>query len=213
MASHILYQTSQFVIVQKEAGIAVQGDDASSFVVDVAAQLGVERVWLVHRLDKMTSGALLLALNAQAASELAQLFANKQVTKTYVAVSAAKPSKKQGWVKGDMEKSRRGAWKLLRTMQHPAITYFTSFALGDGLRGFVLHPHTGKTHQLRVALKSLGSPIVGDTLYGGVAAARMLLHARRLRFTYQHALIDVTAPWPDDWPQHLREGFDLAENA
>ena len=91
---------------------------------------------------------LLFALNPQSASALAQQFAAKTMRKTYLALATDKPSKKQGWIKGDMEKSRRGAWKLMRSMENPAITEFDSHSLEPGLRLFVLHPHTGKTHQL-----------------------------------------------------------------
>lgn len=192
----VLYRHMDFVVIHKAEGIAVHADEDSLLLPQVAAQLGVERVWLVHRLDKPTSGALLLALNAQAASTLATLFADRKVQKTYVALSDHKPSKKQGWVKGDMEKARRGAWKLLRSMHNPAVTYFTSQGLGNGTRLFTLHPHTGKTHQLRVAMKSLGSPILGDTLYGGTAAERVYLHAQRLQFAYAGADILVEAPVP-----------------
>ena len=197
MAQHpVLYRHTDFVVIHKAEGIAVHADEDSLLLPQVAVQLGVERVWLVHRLDKPTSGALLLALTAPAASTLATLFADRKVQKTYVALSDHKPSKKQGWVKGDMEKARRGAWKLLRSMHNPAVTHFTSQGLGNGTRLFTLHPHTGKTHQLRVAMKSLGSPILGDTLYGGTAAERVYLHAQRLQFTYGGEDITVEAPIP-----------------
>ena len=96
----------------------------------------------------------------------------KQMHKYYVALSARKPSKKGGRVVGDMDRSRRGQWKLLRTADNPAITAFVSQAVASGdtsdmasLRAFLLKPHTGRTHQIRVALKALGSPILGDPMY------------------------------------------------
>lgn len=120
--------------------------------------------------------------------------------KTYLALGTDKPSKKQGWIKGDMEKSRRGAWKLTRGMENPAVTEFGSHSLEPGLRLFVLHPHTGKTHQLRVAMKSLGSPILGDTLYGGKHASRMFLHAWKIKFDYQGQTFEIVAPLSGEWP-------------
>lgn len=173
-----------------------------------AARLNVPRLWLTHRLDKPTSGVLLLALNAQAASELAQQFAAKTMRKTYLALSDRRPAKKQGLVKGGMEKSRRGAWKLTRgDGANPAVTRFHSQSIAPNLRLFVLQPQTGKTHQLRVAMKSLGSPILGDDLYGGTPAERLFLHAWRLEFEYRGRAFSVCAPLDGRWPSEIPGTF------
>lgn len=202
----LIAQHRDFAVINKAAGTAVQreSDQMPSLLQAVAAALGVPRVWLVHRLDKGTSGVLLLALNSPAASELAQGFAGKTVHKTYWALSDRKPSKKQGWVKGGMNRTRGGAWKLDRGTEYFAVTRFASRAFGpaDPRRLFVLWPHSGRTHQLRVAMKSLGSPILGDTLYGGGSAPRLFLHARELVFGYQgetyRFCADLDADWPDE---------------
>ncbi len=195
----IIYSHKDFIAINKPANQSVHRDqDEHGLTEQLAQQLGIERLWLIHRLDKCTSGVLLLSLNAETATQFGQMFANKTVRKTYWAISDRKPSKKQGWVKGDMEKSRRGAWKLTRTMDNPAITQFTSEHMG-AYRLFTLHPHTGKTHQLRVAMKSLGSAILGDTLYGGTPAPRVFLHAREVAFTYQGEDFCITAPVDEAW--------------
>ena len=197
----ILFLHADFVAINKPCGIPVHAEEGGiSLTRTLAAQLGVPRVWLVHRLDKPTSGVLLLALNEATASSLAQQFADKTMRKTYLALSRSKPAKKQGWVKGGMAKARRGAWKLTREGGAAAVTQFHSFALGGGLRLFVLHPHTGRTHQLRVAMKSLGSPILGDTLYGGEDAPKMFLHAWRIVFSHRGQTFDISTPPDDAWP-------------
>ena len=145
-----------------------------------------ERLWPVHRLDKVTSGLLLLARNKQACSELGDLFKNSLITKTYLAIARGKPQKKQGTIVGDMERSRRGSWKLLRAKNNPAITRFESTSIKPNLRLYALKPQTGKTHQLRVAMKALGVPILGDTLYAGEKADRVYLHAYSLLFNYKN---------------------------
>ena len=100
----ILFRNQDFAAVDKPAGIAVhQEEEADNLLAMAAARLNVPRLWLTHRLDKPTSGVLLLALNAQAASELAQQFAAKTMRKTYLALSDRRPAKKQGW--------SRAAWK------------------------------------------------------------------------------------------------------
>lgn len=110
------------------------------------------------------------------------------MAKYYVALSARKPARKQGSVTGDMTRGRSSSWKLLRSSSDPAVTRFQSYSLAavqPGLRLFLLKPETGRTHQLRVAMKSLGASILGDPLYGAAAAAaeqqRMYLHAAALR--------------------------------
>lgn len=201
----ILFQNQNFIAINKPCHLAVhQEENQISLTHTLAEQLGLERVWLLHRLDKATSGVLLLALNDQTASELAQQFSAKTMHKTYLAMSDAKPSKKQGWIKGGMKKSRRGVWKLTRDTSNPAITQFHSHTLAPHLRLFVLRPHTGKTHQLRVGMKSLGSPIIGDRLYGGTAAERMFLHAWQIEFQHRDEHFKITAPLDATWPyEHI----------
>ena len=143
----------------------------------------------VHRLDRGTSGLLLLAKDAETAGLLGHCLRAGTVSKFYVALSSRRPSKKMGEVRGDMARSRRGAWKLLRTSERPAVTHFVSSGVagagGVPLRAFVLRPRTGRTHQLRVALKAMGAPVLGDALYADSAEAaleeRMYLHAAALR--------------------------------
>ncbi|GAB4819452.1 hypothetical protein N2152v2_006498 [Parachlorella kessleri] len=144
---------------------------------------------LSRRLDTVTSGALVLARDKHTAGLLARDFRLKRVVKYYVALSDRKPSKKMGSVVGDMQKGRRGSWMLARTCHNPAVTRFVSAAVPGrrpGLRGFVLRPETGQTHQLRVALKSLGAPVLGDGRYGQAERARLedrgYLHCAAMRF-------------------------------
>ncbi|MCB1174974.1 MAG: hypothetical protein KDK39_15485, partial [Leptospiraceae bacterium] len=147
------------------------------------------RLFPVHRLDKVTSGILLFARGRAAATELANHFRYNRVEKVYIALSNRSPQKKQGRVTGDMQKGRRGAWILNRSQNNPAVTLFKSAAIPgrmSGLRLYVIRPKTGKTHQIRVAMKSLSAPILGDPLYGNFALARewdrTYLHAAAVQF-------------------------------
>ena len=172
------------------------------------------RIYGVHRLDRATSGILLLAKDKETAGLLTQKFRQRDVTKYYVAISSKKPKKqKQGWVKGDMAKGRRGAWMLQRTMNDPAITRFftaglgalgddvveelkqltTDTASGGGGGGpipktvILFRPHTGRTHQLRVAAKAIGMPILMDPYYNDGTAALSSLLSKNVQRTYLHA--------------------------
>ncbi|WP_406667273.1 TIGR01621 family pseudouridine synthase [Gallaecimonas sp. GXIMD1310] len=182
-----------FVMVNKTAAVSFHAEQGPGLFVNIEQHLG-QKLWPVHRLDKVTTGLLLLAKSAEAAAIFGDAFANRKISKCYLALSDRKPAKKQGWIKGDMAKARRGAWRLLRSTEHPAITRFDSQSLAPGQRLFRLWPQTGRTHQLRVAMKSLGAPILGDSLYGGSNWPRVCLHAYALAFDWQGDNIAISQP-------------------
>ncbi len=141
----LVYQHPDFLVINKHPGISVHKDDNDQpLLVAVAEQTGDEKLYLIHRLDKMTSGLLLLGRNKEAASILSSNFAERVVEKFYVAIGTKKPKKKQGVVIGDMSRSRRSSWKLESTKENPAVTQFFSAAAGEGRRVFLCKPHTGK---------------------------------------------------------------------
>ncbi|MFT5840123.1 MAG: tRNA pseudouridine32 synthase/23S rRNA pseudouridine746 synthase [Flavobacteriales bacterium] len=189
----VLFDHPDFVVVNKPSNISVQNESHQSGLLPLLCQqLKIEQLWLVHRLDKITSGILILAKSAKAAAVFGQLFEQKQIEKYYLAISAKKPKKKQGAVKGGMKKVRDGKWMLDSSNTAVAISQFFSFSISAGLRLFLIKPLTGKTHQIRVALKSVGSPILGDELYKGEASDRTYLHAYCIRFIYQAQPICIT---------------------
>ncbi|MDW6003838.1 TIGR01621 family pseudouridine synthase [Vibrio mangrovi] len=182
----ILFVHSDFVLIHKYPGVSVHKDDGETMLVhEIRQALGSGPLYLVHRLDKMTSGLLLLARSAEAARILSTCFAERMVEKYYLAIGSKKPKKKQGLICGDMVRSRRSGWMLTTGQSNPAITQFFSTAGEDGERLFICRPLTGKTHQIRVALKSIGSAIVGDSIYNSSSEAdRGYLHAYALKFPY-----------------------------
>lgn len=189
----IIADEADFLVISKFPKVHFHSQDGTAGVVaQVEQDLGI-KLFAVHRLDTPTSGLLILAKSTAAAKQFTELFTAHKVQKYYLALAKGKPKKKQGWVIGDMARSRRSMFKLLRTKENPAITQFFSVSVGDGLRLYLLKPHSGKTHQLRVALASLGVPILGDELYGGAVADRCYLHAYCLHFRYQ----DAVTGWRD----------------
>jgi 23S rRNA pseudouridine1911/1915/1917 synthase len=175
---------------------------------------GVARPGIVHRLDKDTSGCLLVAKDDAAHLSLSAQFAGRQVEKVYLAIVCGAPVPEQGEIHAAIARhpthrkrmavtdgSGRGAW--------------TSYRVRERLRGSSLVEatlHTGRTHQLRVHLKHIGCPIVGDATYGnrqnhrlhletGATAARQMLHAWRLGFSHPRTgrPTRVEAPWPNDF--------------
>jgi len=192
----VVSDEDDFVVINKRPGINFHSEDGEYGVVVAAEKYFQQKLFSVHRLDKMTSGILLLAKSSVAASRLSELFENQDIQKFYLAIADKKPKKTQGLIKGGMEKSRRSMWKLTRNSENLAITQFFSFALGEGKRLFVVKPKTGKTHQIRVALKSIGSAICGDPIYATEDAHRYdrgYLHAFQIQFVYQEQVFNFSA--------------------
>ncbi len=197
MTLKLVFEHTDFLVLDKPSGISFHSEFEPGVVALAEAQFGL-KLYAVHRLDKGTSGLLLLAKSSEAAAKLAELFQSQQIQKFYLALTDQKPKKKQGWVKGDMVQARRSAWKLISTLSNPAISYFVSaFYEVEGRRVFLVKPFTGKTHQVRVALKSVSAAILGDALYQGTAADRLYLHAYALYFSWDGAQIKLVLP-PSD---------------
>ena len=203
-----------FIVVDKEPGVNFhdEGKIGSGLFSLVKQQIQSHNknaeLYPVHRLDKMTSGLVIFAKNLTCAQTFGQLFNDHDIEKYYLAIADKKPSKKQGLIKGDMDKSRRGMFKLLRTMENPAITQFFSYSIANKQRLYLLKPHSGKTHQLRVALASIGAPIVGDPLYYSTSPAdRGYLHAYALKFTYLGEKFEFTS-LPTKGEYYLNEALN-----
>lgn len=198
----ILSQQKDFMVINKGPGLGMHDEAGAPGLINLMrAETGLE-LYPVHRLDKMTSGLLLLARTPAANRALSMAFAERRVSKQYLALSDRKPKKKQGWVKGDMQKGRGGSWMLARSLDNPAISWFDSSPVREGLRLYRIKPQTGKTHQIRVALKSIGAPILGDERYGGTPADRGYLHAWRLSFSLDGVPFDFICP-PEEGAEFL----------
>ncbi len=224
----IVENNPEFVVIYKKPGASFHSESGEAGLFEtVKQQERFGELFPVHRLDKITSGLLVMAKTAAVNRQLTEAFRQRQVQKFYLAISTKKPNKKQGLIKGDMTPARRGAWKLLTAQDNPAITQFFSKSISAGRRLFIVKPHTGKTHQIRVALKSIGAPIAGDSLYGdsvqSAACDRCYLHAyslafslgeKQYRFTelpregeffsdnfFAAAIQEWREPWLLPWPQ------------
>jgi len=226
----LLFSNDDFIIISKSPGVPFHKKPESTGLFDkIRSDLQLSKVYPVHRLDTMTSGLLIIAKSKYAAQELAKAFRERTIEKYYIALAPGTPKKKQGTVKGDMIKGRNGVWILSHSTERPAITQFFSAGLGNGLRLYILKPRTGRTHQLRVMMKSISVPILGDpAYYTTVKHPRILfdrgyLHAFIIRFTFRgmpfafsdlpragiHFLTpecitklqEFTEPWNLPWPK------------
>lgn len=176
----VLYKDKDILVINKPAGLAVQGGSGITKHLDgmlPALQFDAKQVpRLVHRLDKDTSGVLLLARHVAAASELQRGFAHKTIAKTYLALVVGVPVPYTGEIESNLDKLARGedSRELVRSVDEDgkrAITrYRTIEHLAKKMALVELEPITGRTHQLRVHMAEMGCPIVGDGKYGGGAA-------------------------------------------
>lgn len=219
----VIYRDDDVIALNKPSGLAVQGGTKTTRHIDAmldALRFGAkERPKLVHRLDRDTSGVLLLARNARAAARLGKEFQGRGVQKTYWALVAGVPAMDQGRI--DMALSKQASPRGERMAadgsggQKAVTLYSTVDAAGQAVAWLALSPQTGRTHQLRVHCAAIGHPIVGDIKYGGEAAlpmaegvARTLhLHARRLRLAHPagRGELDIVA----DLPPHMAESWAL----
>ncbi len=205
----IIENHKDFIVFYKPEGISFYEDTPQADLMKIIRFMEKEeilpkgeRLFPVHRLDKITSGLLLFARGRDASSKLGNLFRYHHIQKIYLALSYDKPKKKQGVVIGDMTKDRRSKWKLLHSQNNPAITLFKSYPIitedAKYFRLFLLKPITGKTHQIRVAMKSLSAPIIGDPIYSRPSLARQedrtYLHAYGIRFYYENQLYEYIIP-------------------
>jgi tRNA pseudouridine32 synthase/23S rRNA pseudouridine746 synthase len=201
----ILFIDAEAMVIDKPAGLPVDrpkdGTTALADMVD-GLRFGFERPpGIVHRLDRDTSGCLLLARNHGAHRRFSAAFAEHQVRKTYLAVLEGVPAEAEGVIELALSKISSAAqgWRMIPAKKgKPAVTRWTKLAERDGRALVRFEPETGRTHQLRVhAASGLGMPIVGDPTYGSGRLA-MLLHASRIVVPRNNKPdVDVEAPLPE----------------
>lgn len=212
----VLWENNDVIVINKPAGLATQGGSKLTDHLDrrlPALQQGRDTPpKLVHRLDKDTSGALLLARSAASAAEYARLFQTRAVQKTYLALLAGVPVPKDGEIESKMEKSGIGKEKMTDSAAgKKAVTAYRVLDYAHDRAALVeLQPITGRTHQLRLHMQQLGCPILGDGKYGGASAfleglplpRQLHLHAWQLHIHSKG--IEVTAPLP----AHLKRSME-----
>ncbi len=208
----VLYEDGDVLVINKPAGLAVQGGTGLSRHLDgfLRAIYGEARKpRLVHRLDKDTSGVLVLAKNEFAAAALAGSFRLRSTRKYYWALTEGVPKPGQGKISLPLAKGKGEKMVVDRKEGKPAITLYQVVESARRAAFVALWPLTGRTHQLRAHMQAIETPILGDELYarggwsGAPDIARLHLHARRLIIPHPRSkkgrkLIDVTAPLPVD---------------
>ena len=226
--SLVIHKDAAALVLNKPPGLATQGgtktDRHVDGLLDALEYESEGRPKLVHRLDKDTSGALLVARNARAAAFFAKSFSSRTARKVYWAIIAGVPSIEEGLIELPIAKQPgTGGEKMYVDEKEgsPSRTRYRVIERAGNRAAFVeLHPLTGRTHQLRVHMAAIGHPIVGDGKYGGPDAfltggisRKMHLHARRIRIDHPDGgQIDQRAELPTHFAESLAHlGFDTAE--
>ena len=223
----VIHKDLQAIVINKPPGLATQGGTKTHEHVDgllYALQYEAEgRPKLVHRLDKDTSGALLVARTSRAAAFFAKAFSGRTARKVYWALIVDVPSIDDGMIELPIAKQPGTGGEKMHIDEEngaPARTRYRVIERAGNRAAWVeLQPFTGRTHQLRVHMAAIGHPIVGDGKYGGAAAfltggisRKMHLHARRIRIDHPDGgSIDETASLPTHFAESLVQlGFDEA---
>ncbi|PWJ85624.1 ribosomal large subunit pseudouridine synthase C [Pseudaminobacter salicylatoxidans] len=226
LAQMLLYEDPKVFVFNKPAGLAVQGGSGVSRHVD-----GMLEAWrnkkgekprLVHRLDRDTSGVLVVARTRLAAMKISEAFRGRDAKKTYWALVKGVPKKREDKISTWLVKDTTPDGDRMRVAQHGergadhAVSYYRIVEqAAQSLAWLEMEPYTGRTHQLRVHAAYIGCPIIGDPKYfeadtnwdfpGGMQN-RLHLHARRIRIPHpDQGVIDVTAPLPP----HMRQSWNL----
>jgi tRNA pseudouridine32 synthase/23S rRNA pseudouridine746 synthase len=215
MVARLLYRDGLMLVIDKPAGFAVhRGPKGGESLEDHfdALRFGLPRApALAHRLDRDTSGCLVLGRHRKALASLGKLFKAGRVGKTYWAVVEGGPAEDDGRIALALGRKdeARGWWMQPDPHGQPATTLWKVMGRSDAITWLALEPMTGRTHQLRVHCAAMGWPIVGDTIYGNaprVGGPPLHLHAREIVVPlYKNKdPIAVTAPVPLHLQEHLR---------
>lgn len=228
-AIKIVFENDDYLVINKPAGISVHGTGKSTEVTVVDWILKhypeiegvgepmtsdegrvIERPGIVHRIDKETSGILLIAKNSESFSFFKEKFKNREINKTYFAFIYGKPKDERGSINLAIGRSESGVrkWetgKKARGELREALTRYKVLQSNKDASLLEVWPATGRTHQIRVHMKAIGHPIIADALYAPSRPAilgfkRLALHASRLIFTDSKGVEQLfEVPFPADF--------------
>jgi 23S rRNA pseudouridine1911/1915/1917 synthase len=213
----IAYEDEHLLVVDKPAGVVVhparghrKGTLAQALAGRVAGGEDPDRAGIVHRLDRDTSGLLVVTRSEPVHAALKRALAERRITREYLALVEGRPAARAGTIDAPLGRDRRVRTKISTDTDEPreAITHFETERTFPAFTLLRVRLETGRTHQIRAHLLAIGHPVAGDPEYGRAGAlglARQFLHAERLAFSHPvtGAAIDLRSPLPPDLSQAL----------
>ena len=196
----IIFQNNDFLVLNKWDEIATQGGSKINVSIDHIIKTINSNYRLVHRLDKETTGLLLIAKNLKYAKYFSTLFKQKYIKKFYIALCDGTPKNKTSQVNLSILN------KNLKTEN--SVTNYKLLNTKNGISQLLYNPKTGKTHQLRIVSKNLGCPIIGDKKYNAISKLRkekLMLHAYSLKFSINNKLVEYVADLPDHFTTFIKK--------
>ena len=196
----IIFENNDFIVLNKWSQIATQGGSKIKTSIDHIIRNINLQYRLVHRLDKETSGLLLIAKNLNYAKKLSFLFKQKGITKFYIAVCEGIPKNNVSQVKLEI--------KTKKLKIEDTLTNYKVLNKNKSISLILFNPQTGKTHQLRIVSKNLGCPIVGDNkynIYSKYTKENLMLHAFALRFIINKKKFEFISNLPDDFINFIKK--------
>jgi 23S rRNA pseudouridine1911/1915/1917 synthase len=212
----IAYEDEHLLVVDKPPGVVVhpaRGHPAGTLVQALEGRVAggddPRRPGIVHRLDRDTSGLLVIARTEPAHAALKEMLKRREVTREYLGLVEGRPAARSGTIDAPLGRDRRVRTRISTDTDdpRPAITHFETEDVYEGFTLLRMRLETGRTHQIRAHLLAIGHPVAGDPEYGRPALGleRQFLHAERLAFSHPvtGAAIDVRSPLPDDLTKAL----------
>jgi 23S rRNA pseudouridine1911/1915/1917 synthase len=216
----VAYEDEHLLVVDKPAGVVVHparwhrsGTLSQALAGRAAGGDDPNRPGIVHRLDRDTSGLLVVARSDEAHAALKAMLKDRRITREYLALVEGRPAARAGTIDAPIGRDRRVRTRISTDTDEPreAVTHFETERVLEGYTLLRVRLETGRTHQIRAHLKAIGHPVAGDPEYGRPGAlglARQFLHAEHLAFTHPvtGAAIDVRSPLPADLDAALMAG-------
>ncbi len=207
----VIREEAGYRVLNKPTGLSVLKDNTGApSVQDLYPTQFGESPLFVHRIDKGTSGLLLVARAEETRAEFARRFSQGGIEKTYLALVWGRPEPEEGLIELPLAPGRKGKFRVAPPGHGlPSRTEYRLLAMGEGMSLLQCRPRSGRTHQIRVHLSALGCPLVKDPLYGRERGKpsrdpELTLHAWKLAFTLPGTVetVQVEAP-PPDWAEPL----------
>jgi len=213
-----IYENNDFIIINKWAGISTQGGTKVTLSIDQIINSISEKYNLVHRLDKQTSGVLIISKNYSTTRFFGKLFKDRKISKTYIALCKGKIKERKKTIELDLNKQKYYKKNSIVANKDKKIslTNYEVLEYKSGISSVVFLPLSGRMHQIRVVAKYLNSPILGDSKYNNAREnnkSELMLHSSAINFLYKNKKQFFVAEIPEKMKNNFKKyGLKIPKN-